>query len=273
MKKYINILFLIFLLFSINATADISSEEDIDVKKPRHGIIAIRCYSIFFPNEGYPAEILLISPDGKKKVGYDYETKKEVAEIRGSGYFTDVQPHLEGPDSPPWRTLEVMWPDTMGKYILKVYGIKDSMYSLSILFEDKKGNIIHYQGLKGYKGIISKAEIHEYILYYSTSHDIFLSSVKKVVDFNLIDKQLRLAVKRRYIDKKLGRELLNKWSEFKKTYPKNPNKEVLKELIDRIELEKQKYKGIREDELIHMADFVSLDLLSKDIKSFLDELK
>jgi len=270
MKKYINILFLIFLFFSINATADISSEEDIDVKKPRHGIIAIRCYSIFFPNEGYPAEILLISPDGKK-VGYDYETKKEVAEIRGSGYFTDVQPNLEGPDSPPWRELEVMWPDTMGKYILKVYGIKDSMYDLSVSFEDRKGNFIDYQ--QGLNGVISKGDLHEYILYYSTSHDIFLSSVKKVVDFNLIDKQLRLSVKRGYIDKKLGKELLNKWSKFKKSYPKNPNKEVLKELIDRIELEKQKYKDIREDELIHMADFVSLDLLSKDIKSFLEELK
>jgi len=271
MKKYINILFLIFLLFSINATADISSEEDIDVKKPSGGIIAIRSGSIFFPKEGYPAEILLISPDGKK-VGYDYETKKEVAEIRGSGYFTNVQPNLEGPDSPPWRELEVMWPG-MGKYVVKLYGIRDSIYYLSVEFADRKWNIIDYQGLKGYKGIISKGEIHEYILYYSTSHDIFVSSVKKVVDFNLIDKQLRLAVKRRYIDKKLGKELLNKWSKFKKTYPKNPNKEVLKELIDRIELEKQKYKDIREDELTHMADFVSLDLLSKDIKSFLDELK
>lgn len=262
MKKYNLLFFTIFsiFVFNLNLTSDVGSTWVDEVK--REGWLAIRtCW-------GYPIELLLTDFEGRR-TGFIKEEKKEVAEIPLSAYSTQVQPNLYDSDSPPWREIEIMYPKT-GKYTLDVIGIKEELYYVAIYSSDKNDNSCHIR----IDGIISKGDIHRIELYYSSDHSIFKTTAKKVVDLNLLEKELKLVIKHRYIKKKLGKELLKKLKVFKKTYnAKKPDKNILESFIAQLEAEKSKYKEIENPHLNKNAEYIVLRFLIEDAKSFIEELK
>ena len=149
-------------VFSVARGENNGSDNTVQKDYEFSGALDIRIH----PAEGKmypPAELLLISPQGRKK-GYDPMSRVTYTEIPRSSYEEEsLSDAVTGAPGPVTKIIDIRNP-SIGKYILKVIGTEPYTYDLEIRGYDcemspSDEKFTHVK--------IDKDGEHEYIIYYS----------------------------------------------------------------------------------------------------------
>jgi hypothetical protein len=136
----------------------------------------------------YDIQALLIDNDGKR-LGFDKQTGKIVQEIH-NGTYSREEP--EGLSPYYWLDAGVL---RAGLYRLVIVGTDNNQYTDQIDEWDEIGNIIHMK----VSGIISKGEEQYFEINYST-HTHEKTTIKKIVDINLLETEIKHAFEFKIIE-------------------------------------------------------------------------
>jgi len=253
MKKITNVLIsMVIFIFVVGSIHSETEDDDwIGYDKSGRGLFMGIFIDTLFPYFSFDeykkgnddiVDMLLIDPLGRR-LGYIKEERKRISEIPAGGCFfepTIEAYNIEGSDTEPrWFREAELCPVT-GKYILNIIGRKGiQIYRVGIRATGEYFKDVLPE--QEFKGIISENESQQIVIYYSPSPLIFKSTAIKLVDINMLEKEVNCVIKTKWLPKELGKEVSKIMKVFK-------NSQDIKDLI-KIKILLTEEKKRRENQL------------------------
>lgn len=191
---------------------------------------------------------LMIEDAAGRRVGYD---RIEGDNINGADnnigtYYREYSDN----NSKYYRELDYRNPET-GLYKLKIYAMSDSIYDISLNVTDR--NTMIYE--KHIQGIIQKGDVQNIDIRYSNTSASKII-VKKLIDVDLIEKELNYAKTHSLLDNQITVWLENMKKAKEDLRANNPKdvKTVLNQSIEKMGIVKKQNEAIIKDAFVNDAE-------------------